>query len=210
MKKVLSIALLVVMISALCVPFMSSAATVNDVVAELEKNPTAKYFKSALESVVKVYGSEITTEQADKLLAIAKDYNAAITADKGESAHKYDAAEIDAANKAVKDACAVLGWTVSYTASADAQHTSDQVVTVYDKDGQKVVTFDGDVLPFFVEYVGKDAQNPDPGKKTTPGKGSSVIAKTGLAETSSVVVAVIAVVAVIGTAVTAVKSVKEN
>lgn len=215
MKKIVSVLLMALMVTALCVPFMSSAATIDDVVAELDKNPTAVYFKDAIAQIAKNY--EISNAQADKLLALAQQYNSVITADKGKSADEvinghYTAAERAAVVDIVKQGCAVMGWNYSTSASTAPQHKDDIVVTITDGAGNVICRFDGDVAPFLVEYVGQGANKKadDSGNKNNSKNGSSVVAKTGTVETTSVVVAVIAVVAVIGTGYTAVRSSKQN
>ncbi len=155
MKKTLILVLsLMLLLVAFAGTFSVSAATQykkEDIVAKLSESPIYKYVKGDVTNLTRTMNA--TPEQLNELYDIADRFVKLGLKDKGGSAHKYTNAEISSVLALVDEACDVLGYTYTFSASAKSQHKGDVVLSVYDAAGKQVYKFDGDV----VKQTGFDA-----------------------------------------------------
>lgn len=155
MKKTLVLVLsLMMLLVAFAGAFSVSATTQytkNDIVEKISESPLYKYVKGDVTNLTRTL--DATPEQLNKLYDIADRFVKLGLKDKGGSASEYTTEEINAVLALIDEACDVLGYTYTFTASAKPQHKNDVVFNLYDAAGKQVYKFDGDV----VKQTGFDA-----------------------------------------------------
>ncbi len=155
MKKTLVLVLsLMLLLVAFAGTFSVSAATQytkDDIVAKISESVVYKYIKGDITNLSRTV--EATPEQLNKLYDIAERFAALKLTDKGGSASEYTTAEIDTVLALIDEACDVMGYTYTFTASAKPQHKNDVVFKLYDANQKLIYTFDGDI----VKQTGFDA-----------------------------------------------------
>lgn len=145
MKKVLSL-LAVCLLLVGMVGFSASAATPKEEIIAAAKAALPDEYEAlhmpAIENVLSQI--DVTAEQAEAVIANIDAAKAAVKEDKGQSAHTYSAAEIDAVMVEFDAACKTLGLTYEFADVEAPTHKGDQVIYFYKADGTPVGDFDGD------------------------------------------------------------------
>ena len=156
MKKALITVLSVAMLISLVFGQASFAATKNDILTEARKSPIFHHIEG---NIVKLMEQvSVSADQGDQIVAVIKSVNAVVTKDKGPTFYgsngvaRYTDAEKDAVLEGIGQICDILNIEMSYesvtegTGSDAAAHKGDMKVVFYDKDGNILVTYDGDLI----------------------------------------------------------------
>lgn len=147
MKKIAVLTLtLILLLGAVVGTFSVSAAThtKQDIADKVSESAIYKYISTDVKNLMR--NVDLTDAQADALYDIAERFVSLKLTDKGASADKYTAEEVQAVLKLVDEACAVLNYTYTITPVANAKHAGDIEFKVFDAAGKQVYAYNGDVI----------------------------------------------------------------
>ncbi|MBQ7822445.1 MAG: InlB B-repeat-containing protein, partial [Clostridia bacterium] len=146
MKKLISVLLILVMLTALAVSVNADdAAKTRLYNAAKDACPTAyhdRYLGIAQNILNQI---DVTSEQADQVIALVEEGKAFFTTNKGPSLDAYTEEEIDKAVDLFERACAILSITAKVSAVADPEHEGDVIFKLY-YNSDHIASIDGDVI----------------------------------------------------------------
>ncbi len=145
MKKVLSLVAVCLLLVGM-VGFSASAATPKEEIIAAAKEAMPDAYESKYMPTIENVLSQIdvSTEQAEAVIANIAAAKAAVKEDKGASLSEYTRAEIDAVLAEFDAACTTLGLTYEFVEAEDPAHVGDTIVHVYKADGTQIGTVDGE------------------------------------------------------------------
>lgn len=157
MKKLITLVLAVVILSAMLIP--AHAATEEELLAEFKKVSISRYVMTEAENLAANY--DITPEQGDQLLELVKLAQEAFPEDKGPGyatpdnadekyfgteKYPYTSEQLDTLMGIIAEGCDIVGFTYEFVKSEDEKHKSDVVLVIYDTEGRIAFQYDGDVI----------------------------------------------------------------
>lgn len=156
MKKIITILLAVVILSAMLVPV--SAATEEELLTEFKKISISRHLLTEIENLAATY--DITPEQGDKLMPLLKRAQEVFPEDLGpgyrnpeghesyfgEEIYPYTPEQHNEMMNIITEACDILGFTYDFRDSYLPMHNIDLVFVVRDTDGRVIFEYDGDLI----------------------------------------------------------------
>lgn len=146
MRKIIVMLLTVILVLGTFVgAFSASAATKEeDVIAKVSTSAIYKYIAGDIANLSRTI--DATPEQLDQLADIVDRFVALNLSDKGPSADKYTSAEIKSVLNLIDEAAAIFGYTYTLTNSPTPHHKNDVFFTLFDADGKKIYSYEGDAV----------------------------------------------------------------
>jgi len=140
--------------------FSASAATKSDIIDELDKtiiknvwqaneNGTGAGDVATIKIMAEnvIASTSVSSDQADKIIALIRECSAAIPEYKGPSAHTYTKEQIAYVVPRIFQAFETLGFECAFVTKNSEVHEADIVFTVTDpKTGKVVFEYDGDLI----------------------------------------------------------------
>lgn len=146
MKRIICLA--VALVFALTVPFTASAATRDEVLAQVKKDMPESYHDLYMESIKNIFAQiETTDEQCDKLIEIMDRFSSTLDLTKGYSIHNYTSDEVDYIYSIVDEICDLLGLSYKIVPKTSGElHAGDIKAMIYGPGGELIGELDGDIV----------------------------------------------------------------
>lgn len=156
MKKIITLLLAVVLLSATLIPV--SAATEEELLVEFKKISISKHLLTEVENLAATY--DVTPEQGEKLMPLLKRAQEAFPEDLGpgyrnptgyesyfgEEIYPYSTEQYEIMMDIIAEACDILGFTYEFRDSNLPMHKVDIVFVVRDTEGRIAFEYDGDLI----------------------------------------------------------------
>ncbi len=156
MKKLVTILLAVVVLSAMLVP--ASAATEDELMAKFKEISISRHLITEVENLAAAY--DVTEEQGDQLMELLEEVKEAFPEDKGpgyyhpeeftkvwgEDRTPYTREQLDVIMGAIAETCDIMGFTYEFVATEQPMHEHDVSFVVKDEEGRVAFQYDGDLI----------------------------------------------------------------
>lgn len=144
MKKLISLILILVMLSALAVCASADAASKTRLLDAAKNACPAQYHDRYLGIAQNIIDQiDVSADNADAVIALLNEGSAFISTNKGPSLDKYSAEEIAKAVALFNAACEELSITTEWSVLKNGAHKGDMIVRLY-YNGTLIATLDGD------------------------------------------------------------------
>lgn len=145
MKRIISIACLVVMLMSL-LAISVFAAPKDDIITAAEKNIDKSLVDTYRAQAVNILNQiEVSQKQADEVVALIEKAGK-VFENNGPTLHTYPKSEVDILLGYFDEACEILHMTYKITEKKNALHKGDIICVLYDENGKKIADLDGDFV----------------------------------------------------------------